>query len=65
MLGRPVCAMGFEPDLFSGRPCDLSGCASSADPSVSFAHLFSRFCVDEVVEVSGESGRAGYSPRVL
>ncbi len=50
MLGRPVCAMGFEPDLFSGRPCDLSGCASSANPSVSFARLFSPFCDDELVE---------------
>jgi len=64
MLGRPVCAMGFEPVLFSGRPCDLSGCASSANPSVSFAHLFSWFCDDEV-EVCGESGRAGYPSRVL
>ena len=51
MLGRPVCAMGFEPVLFSGRPCDLSGCASSANPSVSFAHVFSLFCDDELVEV--------------
>src|SRR3954453_12716265 len=40
-LGRPVCAMGFEPGLFSGRPCDLPGCAASADPSMSFAHRFS------------------------
>jgi hypothetical protein len=32
----------FEPGLFGGRPCDLSGCASSADPSVSFAHRVSR-----------------------
>jgi hypothetical protein len=37
MLGRPVCAMGFEPVLFVGRPCDLPGCASSANPSVSLA----------------------------
>ena len=35
------CAMGFEPGLFIGRPCDLSRCASSADPSMSFAHRFS------------------------
>jgi hypothetical protein len=27
--------------LFGGRPCDLSGCAQSADASVSFAHRFS------------------------
>src|SRR4051794_30674345 len=33
--------MGFEPGLFSGRPCDLPGCAASADPSMSFAHRFS------------------------
>src|SRR5215216_3866863 len=33
--------MGFEPGLFSGRPCDLPGCAVSADPSMSFAHRFS------------------------
>src|SRR5438552_10824811 len=25
-------AYGFEPDLISGRPFDLSGCAASADP---------------------------------
>jgi hypothetical protein len=30
--GQAVAHMGFEPDLISGRPCDLSGCASSADP---------------------------------
>ena len=65
MLGRPVCAMGFELVLFSGRPCDVFGCASSANPSVSCAHLFCSFGDDESVEVSGESGRAGYSPRVL
>src|SRR3954452_19423402 len=35
--------MGFEPELFSGRPCDLPGCAASANPSVSFAHPFSGF----------------------
>jgi hypothetical protein len=40
-LGRPFCAMGFEPGLFCGRPCDLPGCAASADPSMSFAHRFS------------------------
>ena len=51
MLGRPVCAMGFELVLFSGCPCDLPGCASSANPSVSFAHLFSAFCDDELMEV--------------
>ncbi len=29
--------MGSEPELFSGRPCDLSGCAESANASMSFA----------------------------
>ena len=35
MLGRPVLGRWalFEPGLFGGRPCDLSGCASSANPS--------------------------------
>ena len=44
MLGRPIVGRWapFEPGLFSGRPCDLSGCASSANPSVSFAHCVSR-----------------------
>src|SRR5215207_495152 len=28
--------MGLEPGLFIGRPCDLPGCAASADPSMSF-----------------------------
>jgi len=31
----------LEPGLFGGRPCDLPGCAVSADPSMSFAHQFS------------------------
>jgi hypothetical protein len=31
----------LEPGLFGGRPCDLPGCAASADPSMSFAHRFS------------------------
>src|SRR3954467_11933850 len=39
--GRPFWTMGFEPGLFIGRPCDLPGCAASADPSMSFAHRFS------------------------
>ena len=30
--GQAVAHMGFEPVLISGRPCDLSGCASSANP---------------------------------
>lgn len=25
-------SMGFEPELVLGRPCDLPGCAASADP---------------------------------
>jgi hypothetical protein len=28
--------MGREPELLNGRPCDLSGCAASTDPSLSF-----------------------------
>jgi transposase len=39
--------MGFEPGLFFGRPCDLPGCAASADPSMSFAHRFSPVVDDE------------------
>jgi transposase len=39
--------MGFEPGLFSGRPCDLPGCAASANPSVSFAHRFSKFAFND------------------
>jgi hypothetical protein len=31
----------LEPGSFCGRPCDLPGCAASADPSMSFAHRFS------------------------
>jgi hypothetical protein len=26
------CSMGFEPVLVGGRPCDLPGCAASANP---------------------------------
>jgi hypothetical protein len=41
-MGRPVLrTMGSEPELFSGRPCDLSGCAESANASMSFARRFS------------------------
>jgi transposase len=35
--------MGSEPELFSGRPCGLPGCAGSANPSMSFARRFSGF----------------------
>src|SRR5215218_6862892 len=31
--------MGREPELLNGRPCDLSGCAESTDPSLSFRPL--------------------------
>src|SRR6266545_8231171 len=42
-MGRPVrWTMGLEPELFGGRPCDLSGCAPSANASMSFARWFSR-----------------------
>jgi len=37
MVGRPICALGFEPVLFVGRPCDLAGCAVSTNPSVLLA----------------------------
>ena len=40
--GTPVWTMDFEPLRFGGGPCDLPGCAASADRSVSFAHWFSR-----------------------
>jgi hypothetical protein len=33
--------MGREPELLNGRPCDLSGCAESTNPSVSFARCVS------------------------
>ena len=59
MLGRPVCAMGFEPELVSGRPCELSGCASSANPSVSFAHRFSQPVLSDLKGVCDEVGRVG------
>ena len=37
MLDRPIVDDGrVEPGEFIGRPCDLSGCAPSADPLVSF-----------------------------
>src|SRR5271154_4187550 len=29
--------MGCEPGILSGRPCDLPGCAASANPWLSFA----------------------------
>ena len=39
--------MGFEPGLFSGRPCDVPGCAASANPSMSFFHRFSKFTFND------------------
>ena len=39
--GTPVWTMGFEPGRFGGGPCDLPGCAASANRSVSFARWFS------------------------
>jgi len=46
MLGRPVLGRWAlsEPGPFGGRPCDLSGCACSANPSVSFAHRVAAAC---------------------
>jgi hypothetical protein len=61
-LGRPFCAMGFEPGLFSGRRCDLPGCAASADPSMSFAHRFSPTS-NRGRGGRGESGSAGCPSR--
>jgi hypothetical protein len=31
--------MGCEPAVFTGRLCDLPGCAASTYPSLSYAHL--------------------------
>jgi hypothetical protein len=39
--GTPFWAMGCEPVVFGGGPCDLPGCAASAYRSVSFANSFS------------------------
>lgn len=43
--------MGCEPEVFNGRPCDLSGCAASTNPSVSFIHLVSRRKPDSKEEI--------------
>ncbi len=53
MWGRPICAMGFEPELVSGRPCDLPGCALSTNPSVSFARSAPVMFTCDVLEVAG------------
>ena len=53
MLGRPICAMGFEPELVSGRPCDLPGCALSTNPSVSFARSAPIPFTRDALEVAG------------
>jgi hypothetical protein len=59
MLGRPIVGRwALEPGVFSGRPCDLSGCAQSADPSVSFAHRVSR-PVEQVKGGGDEVSRIG------
>ena len=42
---------GLRARDFSGRPCDWPGCAASANPSVSFAHLSSRVVECEEVAV--------------
>jgi hypothetical protein len=39
-----------EPGLFIGRPCDLPGCAASADPSMSFARRFSHLSTRRRIE---------------
>src|SRR5215218_9832355 len=38
--------MGREPELLNGRPCDLSGCAESTDPSLSFRPLRLRHTIE-------------------
>src|SRR4051812_49473610 len=43
--------MGCEPDGVTGRPCDLPGCAASANPYVSFV-LRLPFVVVRAAEVS-------------
>ena len=53
MWGGPICAMGFEPELVSGRPCDLPGCALSTNPSVSFARSAPVSFTRDVLEVEG------------
>ena len=52
--GTPVWTMAFEAGRFGGGPCDLPGCASSANRSVSFAHAFSVPLIGKAQEVSGE-----------
>jgi transposase len=49
---------GLRARAFGGRPCDLPGCASSADPSVSFARWFSNFIVRGEEAVVSSVGRA-------
>ena len=50
---------GLRARAFDGRPCDLPGCASSANPSVSFARWFSNLIVVQREEVVVSSaGRA-------
>src|SRR5215218_6609979 len=47
----------LEPGLFGGRPCDLSGCAQSANASMSFAHRFSRQATEGGADASNRVGR--------
>ena len=42
MLDRLICAMGFEPAVVSGRPCDSPGWPLSTNPSVSLPYVHSR-----------------------
>ena len=53
MWGRPICAMGFEPELVGGRPCDLPGCAVSTNPAVLFARSAPVMFTCDVLEVVG------------
>src|SRR5438477_4192673 len=39
LVGRPIHIMSRELALVAGRPCDLPGCAASADPKLSCCPL--------------------------
>ncbi len=63
-MGRPrIMGWAASPTLLTGRPCDLSGCAASTNPSVSFAR-----CVSHVNHPRGgydALDSAGCPPRLL
>jgi len=51
MVGRAVCAMGFEPVLLVGRPCDLSGFRFERESVGVVCPLVLPVCSGEVMEV--------------